>query len=447
MPEAWTLREGLQDSAKPAGCTGSPDCSCGTGHGQAPKWWHVPDERIEEIIRDMAQPAAPAGEGKAGRRKLRAVPRPRPAAAAQGTPAPQPAQQERHGPPAAPERRRTVRFEGAQPDALEELLRRSFGGGAGGASSSSARPPSQEVVWEYDDNGVLKPRKWWKVTDAELRRKIEEAAAELERTGNGAAGSGRPWCPGAAAAADEHMAVNIFIVESSDTLTLRVSPDLRLGPPAPPKKNIFTEVFGLGASTKGFDKATKSFDYRRREFGSTQRPEWSPQWSNSFKGLIAKVINVVPERQRLYFKNVPISTDETTLRSYGIAEGDTLQLRLVRLPRASSQVSHEVTLACTRRKEEVRERLREQDTASSAAGCPSLRHSAMLKHCKSDGDVWMMPRWISQSNPNLFAPVGVGLDGEGGFRVCQEFGCSPIYVPDSVELSRVRESLGIIKPR
>mmetsp|Transcript_103669 Transcript_103669/g.278547 ORF Transcript_103669/g.278547 Transcript_103669/m.278547 type:complete len:293 (-) Transcript_103669:17-895(-) len=112
---------------------------------------------------------------------------------------------------------------------------------------------------------------------------------------------------------------------------------------------------------------------------------------------------------------------------------------------AAPGAQRSVTLACTRRKQEVQRRRQEQEAAGVAPGCgaPFLRDSALLKHCRHDSDVWMMPRWISQSNPNLFAPVGVGIDGEGGTKACQEFGSAPTFVPYDGQLARVREVAGI----
>lgn len=77
------------------------------------------------------------------------------------------------------------------------------------------------------------------------------------------------------------------------------------------------------------------------------------------------------------------------------------------------------------------------------------RHkSRSLKHdhrClpNSNGDLRTLPKWISHSNPNLFAGVGIGLDGKGNKTVKPEkiaFESRSIYLPDVCDnrLSRVR---------
>merc|ERR1712029_996790 len=72
----------------------------------------------------------------------------------------------------------------------------------------------------------------------------------------------------------------------------------------------------------------------------------------------------------------------------------------------------------------------------------SLKHDRRsLSNSKADPQ--NQPRWISQSNPNLFAHVGVGLDGKGNKTVKPDrvaFESKSIYLPDMMDerLSRVR---------
>jgi len=217
---------------------------------------------------------------------------------------------------------------------------------------------------------------------------------------------------------------------------MRVSPELHLGPAKPPPPNPFTEVFGQGASTKGFDAPTRPFDYRRREFGRTQRADWSPEWSTSLKEMIARVTDIAPSRQRLTFRHAPMAIDEMPLRTYGISSGDTLQMRVLR---AAPAEGRETTLACTRRKQIAGA---QQQHGAGSSGW-SLRDSALLANCKADGDIWLMPRWVSQANPQLFAPVGIGIDGRGGHRALSQYAETPIFLSDANngKMQSVRERI------
>merc|ERR1712139_311643 len=63
----------------------------------------------------------------------------------------------------------------------------------------------------------------------------------------------------------------------------------------------------------------------------------------------------------------------------------------------------------------------------------------------------LMPKWVSQEHPKLFAPVGIGLDGHGGDRVFEEFSSQGIWTApvdhpnqrgeNQYGLQRVRESI------
>lgn len=390
------------------------------------RWWHVPDQKIEEMIRGLGGdlPESPVHE------------------------MPTKAQ-------------RTVHFEkglGPDGDALDQLMRRSFTGSARESWRRRQQEAAQEVgkaeedEWQTDEYGRMRRRKKWEVSEEQLLQKIADIANTSEqpettvrrrsKTGSAglcALGHAKPGT-------EDKLTVNIMFIETGDILSLRVPPDLRLGPAKPPKTNAFTELFGQGASTKGFDAPLRSFDYKSKSFGSTQRPGWSPQWSDSLKERICKVTNIAPARQRLFFRLVPLCSDDLTLRSFQIQETDMLQMRVEPLRKATENARNRaVTLACTKRKHEVRARqkLMDEATQQPGNGVPSLRVSPHIRNCKVNGDVRMMPKWISQENPQLFDRVGIAIDGHGHHYKAEMNAAMPIYLDDRHDraLRRVRDKV------
>merc|ERR1712190_633776 len=176
--------------------------------------------------------------------------------------------------------------------------------------------------------------------------------------------------------------------------------------------------------------------------GCTQREQWAPEWNKSLKALIEELTHIEPSRQKLFHRSAPMTSDDITLQSYGLQDGDVLQLQIQKwTPGTGPQ--RDVLLACTRRKQEmIEQRNGKQATTGPRYDGYTLRDNKDIrKYNRADSDIWMMPRWISQSCPNLFAPVGAGIDGEGGMKVKKDFSNFPIYLPDANDskLSRVRE--------
>lgn len=451
-----------------------------TAAAAAPKWWHVSDDEIHKLVHGGESTAAPqarqahvdagsgahaqdqgkdghAGSGFAGAQDATCSPD-------------QQGRRSRAG--------RTVSFRGVEEDAVDQMLR-TYAPAAGSRSA----PSRQQLT------GGERPRGWWMVSDTELQAKIAEMAARprgqaqqasaspaatiavaagpkprsssaapsaqpkrLARVGGAMVGAARTRgtsagsvsrSSGSTAAsgvgADGKIAIHVFFAESGDDMMLRVNPDLRIGAPKPPPGNRFTDMYGIGASTKGFDAMPRDFDYRSREFGETRRPGWEPEWVESFKGAIRDLTGIEPAHQRLSYKNVPMTNDQCTLREFGITDGATVQMRLYK---GTVLKRGETMLACSRRREAVEEKLRQQvESGTASVENFSLRQCRHLRECRADGDVWMMPKWISQSNPRLFSRVGAGLDGAGGNRAKGDFGERPIYMPDALDphLGAVRQ--------
>lgn len=408
------------------------------------KWWHVPDEQIEDLVRNGLQQASlHAGAcGSTG-------------TTSQRRPSSLPLQRGKLGDDAKqvitkPDTR-AVRFGACADvddgDAIDNLLRHTrrevespndFEAQPGGTASASRKDRTRHV-----DGGP----KSWKVSDDQIRHYILEMSnadcsneAAVQASAHSVLANSRR-CRGPPAG-DGKICVNIFMVDSGDTLLLRVPSDLRIGPSRPPPPNRFTDIFGQGASTKGFAQRDKSFDYKRRELGSTQRPGWTPEWIPSLKGLVEHLTGLEVDRQILSYKNMTMAQDDLTLAARGIKGGETLQLRAQQKRHATGGKGREVALATTKRREEVLKRQRHQQASSNeGSAVASLRQSRHLSKCRSDGDVWMMPRWIHNDSPELFSRVGAGVDGHGGHTVRPDFESTPIFLSDATDCSmaRVRE--------
>jgi len=241
---------------------------------------------------------------------------------------------------------------------------------------------------------------------------------------------------------DGKVHVKIFFIDSGDTMMVRVPRDMRVGPAKPPKGNRFTDIYGLAANTKGFDQV-KQFDVQKKRFGATVTKEWSPTWhkSESLKGLIEELTGTELLRQRLMYKNVQMTSDDMTLRTWSIQDGDTISVAFKkRLPTETLKAAEEDNYLSTGRPRfaktgstiSLAATLSEQEQKRSVVGDASttyLRNSKHIKLCKAAGDVWMMPRWITQENPQQFAEPGdptltvANLDPP-------PFGDAPIFLPD-----------------
>jgi len=221
--------------------------------------------------------------------------------------------------------------------------------------------------------------------------------------------------------------IQVYVPESADTLQLVVFPDSPVGPPEAEQdqpKNRFTDIWGSMASTKGYDVAPRAYDPKRREWiercpSRETRPEANVTGAAAanLKSMIERYTGISISKQRLYYRGVPLGMHDRSLRSYGIVEGSRLQL----------QISG----------------IRGKDQAKPQPF--SLRRCADLATAKPDGEFWPMPRWVSQSKPNLFAKVGAGLDGHGGAVPFERFENYGIYTDDSKHGARDQASLRRIR--
>merc|ERR1719262_850734 len=80
---------------------------------------------------------------------------------------------------------------------------------------------------------------------------------------------------------------------------------------------------------------------------------------------------------------------------------------------------------------------------------PSAR-ARLSQRCAQHGAA-LMPKWVSQEHPKLFAPVGIAVDGHGGDSAYEEFSAKGIWTApvdhphqrgeNQYGLQRVRESI------
>ncbi|CAJ1380924.1 unnamed protein product [Effrenium voratum] len=381
-----------------------------------PKPWHVRDEKIQAMVQEVgAQVGIPD-------RLLRHAKCRSPAFEDE---ADMDAVHEASSQAPTRTRKRSVRF--ADGDALDRMLQR-----------EQEAQPSGARREECD--------KKWKISDADFRdlvlamAKAQEAAPPTLSCSASA--------PALQANPKEKILVHVHFVDSHDIMSLRVSPDLRIGPAPVPKGNRFTDIYGLGASTKGFAEF-KQFDYQRRRWLGGFRKEWVPAWSVSFKGLIQDLTGMEIARQRLFSQHIPMHDDNLTLRSWNVRDGGMIQLRFQRkisasqlkavqracqaaiqadgdtdrctsinpaLPVQAEMASssdffkpmrrwNQCALRDSPSRSPCRQRSKQEFLAAKEAST-RLRNSRHLRKCTSKGDVWMMPRWISQDEPGHFSPTG-----------------------------------------
>lgn len=424
------------------------------------RWWHVPDEQIERYIRharggsgsrglDPGSPG-PSGDmtGTLEPLALRTSVTVRPRPSLQGV------------------TKRTVRFEDEQGDALDFMLQ---------AAEQQRRRLEEQDGSPQDDDGEgsdedqdppvdwssrppeERPKDWWRVPDEridKLVRSLSKSSAKLspvrgKSLGSSATLSATALATLSAAASPVRgqqpaggakmgvLTLHILVVENGETLSLRVPRSLRAGPGRPPPANPLTDIFGEGASSRGFDATAAYLDCCFRFSSIRRRTQWTSLKASSLKGLIAMATEVEPARQRLCYRGGAVTLDDMSLASYRLRDGELMELHFLPPPSSSPPVKREVVLACTRKRHEVKEKSKNasRKPVSSAGDYGVLR--------RPDGDVQILPRWNHKGDANVFSKVGIAVDGDGSHRVKPVFEREPIYLADANDpkLSRVREAV------
>ncbi|CAE7559050.1 unnamed protein product, partial [Symbiodinium pilosum] len=214
-----------------------------------PKPWHVPDEDIQAMVCETgaregvsqsllqhARVRRPRDDGEAFAQLLEAY------GAEPDLPDPEEAEQERPELRSSLRRRssvnksRSVRFADAETeDALERLLR-----------NAKEADAFSQLPGEQSEESAGSKKKSWKISDEDFRAFVLSLAREEPAPAKPpvlAASQSEPLLrrrPGPVQT-DQKINVHVYFVDSQDVMTLRVSPDLRIGPAQPPKGNRFTD--------------------------------------------------------------------------------------------------------------------------------------------------------------------------------------------------------------
>jgi hypothetical protein len=229
--------------------------------------------------------------------------------------------------------------------------------------------------------------------------------------------------------ANERVTVHVRNAQTSDTICLNIQCDIKVGPGLPPIDS----------------RLAYSLDVNTPPANSVQLQ----QQTLSLKEEIEHALGIQVSQQRLFFKNSPMGSDWQTLRSYGVSNGSTVNLQ-VRTSKKLSMAGCGVVLACTAKRRAMDEKMEEMDrlgrqqySVSSAAG-----RKAMEQRCSRRGAT-ILPKWVSQENPNLFAPLGIGLDGHGYLVPFQKFNERPVFHSDPYNAGsqRVRSCAAYVRAR
>lgn len=213
---------------------------------------------------------------------------------------------------------------------------------------------------------------------------------------------------------DGKITVYVYNVHSSDKLVLRVHPDLQIGAPSSP-------------STADSVHNLPCYEVEGPRENMTAAIPIPQNIQPSLKSEISKALGIDSLQMRLIFHGSPLSDDARTLKCYGITDGETVHLRVHRAPCAGR---NDVVLACAAKKcmengkwdDEEKLSMRSYAMQSPAA------QARLNQRCVNNGAA-LMPKWISQEHPKLFAPVGVSIDGQGGAAPYEAFNMKGIWHP------------------
>lgn len=237
----------------------------------------------------------------------------------------------------------------------------------------------------------------------------------------------------AASKSQELITVYVDVPDVQGAMAIIVHPDTRIGPDKAPAPNRFHDVFGRGASTKGFLDKKKSYDYKRRVWGPTVREGFRPAWEESLKGLIEDITGIAVEKQRLLYHGSPIRCDEMTVRSYGITHGQTVTLALKKEHVVGRD---EVMLACTAKAKTLEETTKTLHTMLSKLN--TVKKADLVKDRSPPR---AMPKMVFHQLPNHFSETGSGREYKGGKCPFKQFGEYGTWHQDQFDakMTRLRE--------
>eukprot|EP00403_Amphidinium_massartii_P017976 CAMPEP_0178420156 /NCGR_PEP_ID=MMETSP0689_2-20121128/25984_1 /TAXON_ID=160604 /ORGANISM="Amphidinium massartii, Strain CS-259" /LENGTH=579 /DNA_ID=CAMNT_0020041623 /DNA_START=55 /DNA_END=1794 /DNA_ORIENTATION=+ len=217
------------------------------------------------------------------------------------------------------------------------------------------------------------------------------------------------------AAPDELIDIYVNFSDVKGSITLSVHPLLHIGPDKPPTK--------------------EEEDEERAYLGRKKTRRWLPKWTISLKGLLKEATGIQEDHLFISFCGEKLLTDSNTLQDHSITHGCTL-LGRERRPKDLDNLQ----LATTQRKKEVQEKRRKELTKASSRylGFEASQQQGV------EAKMRVMPNWVSQSSPELFAKVGEGLNQMGGQVPYVCFAETDIYRPfhdlQDKAMMRVRSS-------
>lgn len=379
------------------------------------KWWHVADDQIQELVQKLAQPEDTDKPCDPSKRKNFSRSLSMHAQASM----PKPMYRGNGGEGDASGVSAEARGKLTPQDALDDMLRRM----SQDAPKKRPLPNAPEARQDHNDfddgeDSMSRSSKWWHVSDGKIEDLIQGLRNEnSERSSNSTApvspdsptgrktGHVRLSALGradaipchitgrrhrAAPKGDDEITVYFHMVDFGVRFCLNVRPDLRIGPDQPPAPNRFTDKFGLGACTNGFELKAQNFNYKTRQWASNPSPGWVPLWTDSVKARIELTTGVEASRQRLFFNGSQIGQDATTVGIAGITNGVELQV-LGKKDAARDQ--RDIVLACTAKRHAA-----------------TLQNSFETKDARGEKRKHIMPPWKTQDIPNLF---GGKDDGAG----------------------------------
>lgn len=386
------------------------------------KWWHVPDDRIEELVKKMSEERSP--KVNPVKRETKRSDRSTLADALEQMLARRRALEPMHSPRSLHQETEESRWWHVSDQALDDRICQIRDEHKRSDAKVGAGYAPQSCHTEADQKRQIHVRLNW------LSR---AAPIPCKRTGRR-----HPAAP----KDDDLISVYFYVVDTGHRFYLNLTPDLKIGPDRKPLENCFTEKFGLGASTKGFIDRAHSFDYKYRRWSSNARPDWVPAWNDCLKSRIEMATGLDIAKQRLFLHGSMVGDDSSTVRSCGITPG--AQLRVFTKKEPSSGDQHNLILASTAKAQELVEsrRLLEETKRRSEALTRNAQSSCKKKEGlpKHIG----MPPMIFQVSPNLIG--GAKLEGETIKRV-QPFEEFSIYHPaHDRKLERIRSLPAYVTP-
>lgn len=194
---------------------------------------------------------------------------------------------------------------------------------------------------------------------------------------------------------DGKITIYVHNVHSSDELVLRVFPHLQIGPAATTAMMQDTSV------------------------ETSQRP--------SLKGAIAQSLGIDTLQIRLMFHGSRLRDDETTLKCCGIVDGETVHLRV---HKACLAGRNDVALASAKKKFEEHAQWDKDEMLCMRpfAMQPQSARALLSQRCARNGS-GLMPKWVSQEHPKLFAPMGCVDRGHAGDCAYGVFVSNGIWTP------------------